>query len=870
MVREALAGCWRARREWWILRGLGLPSGTVTFLFTDVEGSTRLLEELGDERYAAVLAEHHRVCREVWSAHGGVEVDTAGDAFFVAFARPSDALSAAAAAQEALASGRLRGRLRVRMGVHSGEVTLGETGYVGMEVHRAARIAAAGHGGQVLVSSQTANLVGRDGLRYLGEHSFKDLAAPESVFQLGECEFRPLKSLFRTNLPVPATLFIGRERELADLIEIVTREDVRLLTLTGPGGTGKTRLAIQAAAEAFASFPDGLWWVPLAPVRDPALVLAEIARALEVREEPERPLSETLVRRLEGKRAVLVLDNAEHLLPGIASDVGGLRDAGGLTVLVTSRERLQLAGEHVVAVPSLDRGDAVALFAGRAQELDSTFAITDTVGQLCERLDNLPLALELAAARTVVFSPVQLLERLGERLDLLKGGRDTDPRQQTLRATIEWSHELLTSGEQQLFRRLSVFVGGCTYEDAEQVCECDPDTLQALIDKSLVRRREAETAARYWMLETIREYAGERLDDSGEAEVIRRLHADRFCALIEEGDPQLRGRGQSTWLRRLETEHSNIRDALDVAHALPDPELELRLAGACWYFWYLRTHLREGTERLERAHARQSSQSPDLQAQVLEGLTCMAAMAGSLEQGFAFARESLALRRASGNAPGQLRSLLNHGITAAAMGDVRIARASLDECRELAQALGDQWFYAVATWNLAFAASADGNFPLAERLTEKAYEALQDVGDEMLTLGALVDLALTNLELGKTEAACSRLADALKDSLDTEFWAMTVASLDGLAAGAVLIAHDELAARLTGHGISIEERLDFTLFPSDQDRRERTLAAVGGRLGADRLASLLAEGAAMSLDDAVEHALSLDTGGSARMRTEQD
>ena len=378
-----------------------LPTGTVTFLFTDVQGSTKLLHEIGDEAYAQVLSEHHRLCREAWEAHSGVEVDTAGDAFFVAFARASDAVTAAAAAQDALSSE----PLRVRMGLHTGQVLVGETGYVGMEVHRAARIAASAHGGQVILSRATAELVELE-LMDLGEHRFKDLAAPERVYQLGEGEFPPLKSLYRTNLPIPASSFLGRERELLELVALLTREDVRLVTLTGPGGTGKTRLALQAAAEASDAFPDGVWWVALASLRDPRMALSAVALAVEVKEEPGRELADLLVERLGGKKALLLLDNAEHLLPDLASELSPLvRDAGTPTWLVTSRERLLIQGEHAYAVPTLEEETGIALFLERAAAAGSPLEATEAVRELCLRLDNLPLALELAAARTVLFSP---------------------------------------------------------------------------------------------------------------------------------------------------------------------------------------------------------------------------------------------------------------------------------------------------------------------------------------------------------------------------------------------------------------------------------------------------------------------------------
>ena len=345
-----------------------LPRGTVTFLFTDIEGSTQLLHEHG-ERYAELLSEHRRVLREAFARHGGVEVDTQGDAFFVAFARASDAIAAASDGQAALRDG----PISVRMGLHTGEPVVTDEGYVGIDVHRAARIAAAGHGGQVLLSQATCDLVTGETVRDLGEHRLKDLSAPERFFQLGDAEFPRLKTLYQTNLPVPATPFLGRERELDEVVGLLRREDVRLLTLTGPGGTGKTRLALQAAAEVAEDFPDGVWWVSLAPLRDPALALDAVAKALDVRERPGFTLEETLVDALAAKRALLLIDNAEHLLPHVATDIARLRESDGPKLLVTSRERLQLQGEHAWSVPSLDDHDGTALFTARARALRPAF-----------------------------------------------------------------------------------------------------------------------------------------------------------------------------------------------------------------------------------------------------------------------------------------------------------------------------------------------------------------------------------------------------------------------------------------------------------------------------------------------------------------
>ncbi|MDP9224598.1 MAG: AAA family ATPase, partial [Actinomycetota bacterium] len=398
------------------------PSGTVTFLFSDIEGSTVLLRELGTEQYAQALDEHRRLLRTAFDRHHGYEVDCEGDAFFVAFQSASAAIQAAAEAQEGTASHAWPDgtELRIRIGLHTGEPLLAPPKYVGMDVHKAARIMSAGHGGQVLLSQTTRDLIGEEPLPLcdLGEHRFKDLATPERVYQLGEGEFPALKTLYRSNFPVPATQFLGRERELSTIVGMINDPGTRLLTLTGPGGTGKTRLALQAAAEAADAFPDGMTWVPLAPVREPAHALSAVAQALEVREEPGAPLIESLTRALTDRTTLLLLDNAEHLLPDVADDSAALLTAcPALRLLVTSRERLQVQSETVWPVPQLAESEGERLFVERARALEPSFVPTAAVADLCRALDELPLAIELAAARCVVFSPDQLIERLGQRLD---------------------------------------------------------------------------------------------------------------------------------------------------------------------------------------------------------------------------------------------------------------------------------------------------------------------------------------------------------------------------------------------------------------------------------------------------------------------
>jgi predicted ATPase len=542
-----------------------LPAGTVAFLFTDIEGSTRLLCELGAEGYASELGEHRRVLREAFDRYGGVEVDTQGDAFFVAFPTAAGALAAAREAQRELA-------LPVRMGVHTGTPLLTEEGYVGADVHRAARIAAVGHGGQVLVSAATAALVDRDELHDLGEHRLKDLSAPERIFQLGDDQFLPLKTLYRTNLPIPATPFLGREHELADVRELLARDDARLLTLTGAGGSGKTRLALHAAGEAAEAYPDGVWWVPLAPLADPADVGPAAARALGG--------GGTLPELVDGRRLLLLLDNFEHLVEAAPEVAAVLTECPHADVLVTSRERLRVQGEHVYPVPVLARAEARQLFVTRARAAQPDFEPDEHVDDLCERLDDLPLALELAAARASLLSTTQLLERLANRLDLLRGGRDAERRQQTLRATIEWSYELLYPGERCLFAALSVFRGGWTLEAAEKVADADLELLQSLVDKSLVRRWDS---GRFGMLETIREFAAERLEPKRRDELARRL-LEHLLDLFEGANlgPQEIGEPD---MALAQEERANVDAALDWAANAGETESALALMLLLELYW---------------------------------------------------------------------------------------------------------------------------------------------------------------------------------------------------------------------------------------------------------------------------------------------
>ncbi len=515
-----------------------LPAGTITLLFADIERSTVLLQELSAERYGKTLREYRRLLRDAVAEREGVEVGTEGDGFYAAFPSARQALAGAQSAQDAFAAA----NLSVRMGLHTGEPLVVDGQYSGIDVHRAARIAAAGHGGQVLLSQSTRELV-EDALtvRSLGRHRLKDLGEPVELYQLGDADFPPLRSLDSTNLPTQATSLIGRERELEEAGRLLRAH--RLLTLTGPGGSGKTRLALQLAADAVEDYPDRVVWVPLQSVRDAELVQPTVARALG------RGNEETL----------LVLDNFEQVLAAASKVADLLAQFPKLRLLVTSREALHIAGEREYPVTPLHELEAVALFTERATAAKPDFIADEAVVEICRRLDCLPLALELAAARVKTLSTEQLLGRLEPRLPMLTGGpRDAPERQKTLRATIDWSYELLIGEEQRAFRRLAVFAGGCTLDAAEEVCEVPFDTVAALIDKSLLYREDD----RYLMLETIGEYALEQLEQSSELDEVRRNHAEHYLERARSVERLVRSPQAARAVDELEREHGNLRAAL--------------------------------------------------------------------------------------------------------------------------------------------------------------------------------------------------------------------------------------------------------------------------------------------------------------------
>jgi len=813
-----------------------LPSGTVTFVFTDIEGSTRLLHALGAERYAEALAEHRRILRDAFARHGGVEVDTQGDAFFVAFPTAPGALAAAADAREALAAG----PIRVRMGLHTGTPLLSDEGYVGPDVHRAARIAAVAHGGQVLLSAATAALVDGVRLRDLGEHRLKDLSGPERIYQLGDGEFPRLKSLGQTNLPIPATPFLGRERELREIAELLSRADVRLLTLTGPGGTGKTRLALQAAAAAADDFPAGVWWVPLAALRDPALVLETAAKALGV--------SGQFAEYIGDRHLLLVFDNFEHLIEAAPELSHLLAACPNVHLLVTSRELLRLPGEQAYPVPPLEPLEGTQLFLARARAVKPDFHAAGAVADLCERLDQLPLAIELAAARIRLLSPEQLLERLSVRFDLLTGGRVADPRQRTLRATIEWSHELLTPDEQRLFAWLAVFRSGCTLEAAEEVADADIDTLQSLVDKSLVRVR----ADRFWMLETIREYAEERLGRSGEANHVRRRHADFFLRLAEQGEPHVPARPKE-WLEPLEREHDNFRAALDRLERATELGLAMRLTGALWYFWYIRGFMAEGRRRVEAALA--AAPEPTVgRAKVLNAATAFALEFGDARTARMRADEALAINVQLAHAWGIARSTFLLGQVVREEGDLAGARDLFDDSARQFRGVGDEHFELLATAVSAWICRLLGEYDRGRALDEDTLRRARAARNVRIEAHVLLGLAEAAHAAGETEEALSDLKRAyevfrdlgarneLADSLMR--FAEVVAARSATTAVRLLACADIAFKETTGASNSVVAA-----------RNARTLASVRTRLDEAAFADAWAEGGALTPDQAVELAL---------------
>jgi len=773
-----------------------LPTGTVTLLFTDIEGSTRLLQQLG-ESYSSVLEESRSLLRAAFLEYGGHEVDTQGDAFFIAFARASDAALAAVAAQRGLASHPWPDgtTVRVRMGLHTGEPLRSAEGYVGLDVHHAARIMSAGHGGQVLLSHTTRDLVEQTlpvgvSVRDLGAHRLKDLQQPNQLFQLVipdlPADFPPLKTLDNSpnNLPLQPTPFLGREKEIHALQELLLRESSRLVTLTGPGGVGKTRLGLQVAAELAEHFPDGTWFVSLAPISDPDLVIPTISQVLGLSEARDQTPLEHLKNALQEKKMLLLLDNFEQVVSSATSVADLLARCPHLKVLVTSREELHVRAEREYPVPALllpdmkhlpdllalSQYEAVALFIERAQAVNPAFQVTNTnapaVAEICVRLDGLPLAIELAAARIRLFSPQALLTRLGQRLPLLvSSARDVPARQKTLRQTIQWSYDLLTSHEQRLFRRLAVFVGGCAFQAVEAVAQDVAeeqtsvlDTVTSLLDKNLLRQTEQEDGEPWFMLlETIREFGLEVLAKRGELEAVRHAHAEYYLQLAEVAEPALIGPLQATWYERLERELDNLRAALSYllerGERSENIEMALRLGASLREFWEVRLHAREGWTFLERALKRSEGIAVSVRAKALMAAGLLAWYLINYDRAEELCQQSLVLFRESGDVAGVGEALFFLGMISWGKGELATARVRFEESLKISTEAGDTNIMAWSLWLLSTVDMLQGDYTQGYSHAEESLLLFRERGHKRGIALALQQLAWGYLDEGDAAKA---------------------------------------------------------------------------------------------------------------------
>ena len=809
------------------------PVGHVTLVFTDIEGSTRLLRELGEEVYRRALHNHRRCIREAFGRYGGYEVDTQGDSFFYAFASASEAVRAVGDATAALEGG----PIAIRVGVHTGEPGLDGRNYVGLDVHAAARIMSAGHGGQVLLSGATRALVEAE-VRELGEHRLKDFPEPIALFQLGGGPFPPLRTITNTNLPRPVSSFVGRESEVAEVVSLIRDQGARLVTLLGPGGTGKTRLAIEAASEVVGDFAAGVFWVGLAPVRDSALVMETIARTLGAKV--------GLAEHVGERELLLLLDNLEQVVES-APELGALlRACPKLQLLVTSRELLRVDGEFAFAVPSLAKEEGVALFCARAGVRPS-----ETVTELCRRLDYLPLAIELAAARSNVLSPDQILGRVSQRLDLFQGGRDTDARQQTLRATITWSYELLAPDEQRMFARLSIFDGGFTFEAGVEVADATIDGLESLIHKSLLRY----TDERFWMLETIREFALEGLEASGESAKIRRRHAQWFAAIDER--MAVDGRYGKVDVLALDRDLDNHRAALREC-ATHDPESLVRLVwNLARGLWGARGYIREGAAWCEEA-VRQSADLPALfQARASQCAAWFAQVQGELELAEKLYRAALEARRGDSPEDEIERAWIVRwlSIVAAKRSDPEEAGTLSEHALEMFRALDDAHAVFVTSHDQAIFALQRGDFRRARVLLNESVARARELDQDDDLASVLLDLGVLNLRERRFAEAAPLFAESLQSALERGLRVHAAMALRGIAATTAAAGELAAAARMLGRAERTTEETDWVMEPYERDAYAEVLGRVLDRADEPELAAALAAGRAMSEADAAAYAL---------------
>ena len=866
----------------------------VTFLFTDIEGSTRLWET-EPARMADALARHDRLCHATVEAHGGRIVKMTGDGLYAVFDDPVNAVAATLELQRGMAAiGSECGvTFKMRCGLHVGVSEVRDGDYFGSAVNRAARIAGAAHGGQVLLSQAVVELGkgrfpdGTDAM-HLGRVRLRDLSGSEDVWQLLHSDlprmFPALRSLDSTpnNLPQQLTSFIGRENEIVEVKKLLGT--TRLLTLTGSGGCGKTRLATHVAADLLDAYPDGVWLVELASLADPDLVPQTVIRVVGLKEEPGRSLAQTLSEHLKSRHLLLVLDNAEHLLSACAQLADAvLRQCPRIVILVTSREVLGMAGELTYRVPSLSVPDpkrdatpehlsqyeSVRLFIERARFQLPQFAVTQqnapALVSVCYRLDGIPLALELAAARVRSMSVEEVNQRLDQRFLLLtSGSRTALPRQQTLRALIDWSYGLLNDAEKALLCRLSVFAGGWTLAAAENVCVGESvddgatlDLLTSLVDKSLVLAVERNGATRYRLLETVRQYLSDRLRESGEDARRKERHLAYFLTLAEEAELQLIGSHQQTWLDRLETEHDNVRSALAWSNTSGGNAANgLQLAGFVWWFWLVRGYFGEGRGWLSALLTTvPSGEALVARAKALTGAGALALQQGDYPAARALHGESLAIRRQLGDRRGIASSLGNLGNVFYDQGDYPTARALYEESLAIWRELGDQRGIARALNNLAGAAHDQGDYPAVLAMFEESlaiFRKLDDLGGIAMLLNNLGDLASSQSDYAGARALYIEGLTIRSELGDR--WGIAE-TLNGLAYVAFGLASFGQATRMWGGAERLREEIGATLQPRDRLRYDRQVAAARAAMGDNAFDLTWQDGRAMTLEQAIRFAL---------------